>query len=350
MLVCALAGAIWIAAWQPDESAVQDAIARLDSDSLADRESAELALATMPGLRLASLERMARELVLSPEQVLRLRQVGRRLFDGRGLAGMGVQFAGFGPDGVQIQDTIEGFEAAIKLRPLDIIQTVQGKRVSTQDDLRWEILSREPGEVLRLGVLRDGQSLTIDVALGLFEDLPNAQRPTSTDLARAFAERWERNVGDPLLDREPIGIGISVEDWAKVEAGSAEGDASLEPWPLTRDSGSRIIGFGGQARTFLSSHIALRESALLVEELSGSREHSSTIAEVVDRIRSLSRQRAVVEQRAQTLERHADTTANPDQREQFRQMRNAALQELVQIDLQLDAMREVLRQLRDDGR
>lgn len=342
-----LCGSMACAASAPPDASVRQLVGKLNSDQLAEREAAKVELSTARTLSLPDVEAMARSDELSPEQRLRLRQVARGLFRNQKLPGMGVQFGQVGAAGVGIQAVIEGFPAAKSLRPLDAIFSVNGQVMSTQDDLRWTILSYEPGDTLELGVLRDGVTQMVSVELGSFDALPNAIPPDDLDRARAFAIRWDRTVGSAPAPDGVIGDGLSVDRWAEVQAGGTSGNN--KSWPLTRESASRMIGFGGQPRASLAVQQAFTQPAF-IPEMSGSREYTSTVADVVDQIRSLSRQRAVVDQRAQTLEKHADATANPDQRDQFRSMRDQALQELVQIDQQLDAMREVLRQLRETGR
>lgn len=331
---------------QPAED-FQEIVARLNSDQLAEREAARTDLMLDRKVQLADVESLARSDGISPEQRLRLRQVARGVFRNHQLPGMGVQFGQVGAAGVGIQAVIEGFPAAASLRPLDSILSVNGEAMFSQDDLRWTILSYEPGDTLELGVLRDGVTQVISVTLGSFDDLPNAIPPDDLDRARAFSIRWDRSVGASRAPDGVIGAGLSVDRWAEAQSGGKPGEA--KSWPLTRESASRVIGFGGQPRASLAVQQAFTQPAF-IPELAGSREYTSTLADVVDQIRSLSRQRTVVDQRAQTLEKHADATANPDQRDQFRSMRDQALQELVQIDQQLDVLRELLRQMRETGR
>lgn len=334
---------------QPGSDALEALLEQMDSPTLVDRETAEREMSALPGITLGQVERLARADGLSPEQVFRLRQVGRRLFDLRPLAGMGVQFQGFSDEGVIIADTIKGFPARDVLEPLDTIQVLNGRKMRTQDDLRWAILSRDPGDVLSLVVKRADKTLEVEVRLGRFDDLPNAQKPSAVDLAYAFGKRWSRVVGEPLVEMDSIGRAITVEQWARVEAGQL-GD-NLDPmWPLTRDSASRILAFGGLPRSALSIRQALADFSGPMMAGDPARERVSTIAQLVDQMRSLSRQRIVVDQRAQTLARHADMVTDEARREQLKGMRNAALQELLSIDAQLAALREGLRQIREDGR
>jgi PDZ domain-containing protein len=334
---------------QPGFETLDALLEAMNSERLAERESAEREIAALPGITLGQVERLARSDGLTPEQVYRLRQVGRRLFDMRPLAGMGVQFQGFSDDGVVIANTIEGFPARDVLEPLDSIQVLNGRRMRTQDDLRWAILSRDPGDLLALVVKRGDKTLEVEVRLGRFDDLPNAQRPNKVDLAYAFGERWSRGVGEPLVEMDSIGGDITVERWARVEAGAADDDRAAI-WPLTRESASRILAFGGLPRSGLAIRQALADFSGPVVSRDRSRARVSTIAQLVDQMRSLNRQRIVVDQRAQTLERHADMVTDEARREQLKGMRNTALQEIIVIDAQLAALREGLRQIREDGR
>ncbi len=335
---------------QPGSEAIESLLEAMNSDKLSVRETAERELAALPGITLGQIERIARSDGLTPEQAYRLRQVGRRLFDLRPLAGMGVQFQeGPSDEGVVITNTIVGFPARDVLEPLDVIQALNGQPMRTQNDLRWAILSRDPGDVLSLVVKRGDKILEVEVRLGRFGDLPNAQRLDKAAMAYAFGERWSRGVGEPLVDMTSIGSGITIEQWAQVEAGAADDDLAAM-WPLTREAASRILAFGGLPRSGLAIRQALADFSAPLVAGDRSRERVSTIAQLVDQMRSLNRQRIVVDQRAQTLERHADMVTDEARREQLKEMRNTALQEIISIDAQLAALREGLRAIREDGR
>jgi hypothetical protein len=343
---CALTMA---AAAQPSDATLHQLLVKMDGAGLAEREEAERAFASVPGVTLEHLERLARGGELSPEQEFRLRQAARRIFELKPMAGMGVQFQGFSDSGVVIGQTIEGFPAHDVLRPGDMVVGCNGRRMRTQDELRWTILSCDPDEVLSLEIERGGQPVEVEVRLGSFDDLPNAQLPTPLDLSNAFGLRWGRAVQSPLEKLVPIGAGVSVDDWARVEAGeSAEGRPPQ--WPLTRDSAARMVAFGGRPRSALSIRQALADFSGPMDAGDPLRERVTTIADIVDQIRALSRQRIVVDQRAQTLERHADMVVDPARKQQLVDMRAATLQEIVNIDAQLSALREALRIIREDGR
>lgn len=334
---------------QPSGGTLEQLLTQMDGARLAEREAAERSLAAIPGLSLAQIETLARGEGLSPEQVFRLRQAGRRLFELKPMAGMGVQFEGFSNAGVIIGQTIEGFHAHEVLEPFDTIVICNNERMRTQDDLRWSILSRDPGETLTLEIRRGVQTLHVDVRLGGFDELPNAQRPTRSDYANAFAARWKRAVDDPIERMAPIGGETTVEEWARIEAGEM-GEEGRPQWPLTRDAAPRMVAFGGRPRSALSIRQALADFSGPMISGDPAREEVSAVAEIVDQMRALSRQRIVVDQRAQTLERHADMVADPARQEQLVEMRNAALQEIINLDAELAALREALRVIREQGR
>ena len=63
------------------------------------------------------------------------------------------------------------------LRPYDVIVDVDGRRVLTNEELIRDISARQPGTVVRLGIVRDGHRQNVQVKL--------AERPTRDDEARA---------------------------------------------------------------------------------------------------------------------------------------------------------------------
>ncbi|MBA3716667.1 MAG: PDZ domain-containing protein [Actinobacteria bacterium] len=66
-------------------------------------------------------------------------------------------------NGAQIADVVPGTPAVGKLKPTDVIVSVDGNRVRTPDDLRRLIRMHRPGEIVSLGV-RDAKGLrTVDI-------------------------------------------------------------------------------------------------------------------------------------------------------------------------------------------
>ncbi|HSK23441.1 MAG TPA: trypsin-like peptidase domain-containing protein [Egicoccus sp.] len=71
------------------------------------------------------------------------------------------------PRGALVDSVQEGTGAdEAGMRPGDIIVSVDGEPLATMSELVAEVRRRQPGETLELGVVRDGEELTIEVTLG----------------------------------------------------------------------------------------------------------------------------------------------------------------------------------------
>ncbi|MFA9429843.1 trypsin-like peptidase domain-containing protein [Egicoccus sp. AB-alg2] len=71
------------------------------------------------------------------------------------------------PRGALVDSVQDGTGAAeAGMRPGDIIVEVDGEPLATMSELVAEVRRRQPGEVVQLGVVRDGEELTVDVTLG----------------------------------------------------------------------------------------------------------------------------------------------------------------------------------------
>jgi hypothetical protein len=91
-------------------------------------------------------------------------QLRRQLPDGRGLL---------------VKRLLPGSPAErAGLRPLDIIAATDGQPVGRPDELKERILRRKPAELLKMNVIREGESQTLDVSLG--------ERTVSTLISRHF--------------------------------------------------------------------------------------------------------------------------------------------------------------------
>ncbi len=317
-------------------------LAALDAPVWAQRDEAMRRMLEDRTAKLEDLEQLSRSGELSPEQEIRVRQVARRSFEMRRLAGLGVQFSGFGPQGVVIGQTIEGFDAANHLVPGDMVQAANGQTMHTQDELRWTILSLDPGQEIEMRVLRGGSVVTLRVLLGAFADLPDAQRPSQTDLAYAFYKRWQRRALPP--PRMPVGAEISIEDWARVEAAGVGEDR----WPMTRENASRMVGLGGQPRSSTILRVGGHDMGQAgFFERDPERTRITEVAAIVDRTRALMLQRTLLEERAVNFERHADLAGDPERKQQLIELRNQTLAEVIRVDTELAQLRVVLQQLRE---
>ncbi|MDX2148227.1 MAG: PDZ domain-containing protein [Planctomycetota bacterium] len=156
-------------------SELSEAIAKLDSPRLDDREAAS---ALLSGVRLSVAEAISLAIApdRSPEQRERLWQVARKRFDAvdeDDRAALGVSFATALDETapVRIGGALAEFDCARTLRPNDEIRTIDGEPVFTNLEFRCQILSRDPGDVVRLGVQRQGVVAEFDVTLGSFGQL-----------------------------------------------------------------------------------------------------------------------------------------------------------------------------------
>jgi serine protease Do len=93
-------------------------------------------------------------------------------------------------DGVVVQ-TIEPDGPAYKsdLRPTDVITAVDGKTVSTPQDLRGEVRGKKIGQPLTLDVMRNGKSMQVKIKPAEWVETPNP-----VELARNNSPRQEDRV------------------------------------------------------------------------------------------------------------------------------------------------------------
>lgn len=158
-----------------DAAALESLVAKLDDPSLMQREQAMSALRKLPGITLRAIEQYLRRPSLSGEQRVRLAQVGQSVFAKEPRAALGVSFMqGMldDEDGhVQVDTPTAGWDSARVLRPLDVIRTIDGVRVRSRLDARAAIISHDPGDIIPIDILRNGQPGTVRVRLGNFADL-----------------------------------------------------------------------------------------------------------------------------------------------------------------------------------
>lgn len=155
-------------------------------------------------------------------------------------------------DGALVQDVTPGSPGArAGLRPYDLIVSVDGEAVKTNDSLIREIATRTPGTVARLEYLRDGRPREVQVKL--------AERPTRTAELPPPAERSGQRIGPGELGLALIEIdgtnvhrfdvpqdtrGLLVQSVeplsAAYEAGIERGQVILE---INRQAVETVVGF-----------------------------------------------------------------------------------------------------------
>ncbi|RMH25791.1 MAG: hypothetical protein D6693_08450 [Planctomycetota bacterium] len=223
---------------QPDAasraSEVRRLVDQLGADTFSSREAATRALAEMR-VGPADLSAAGVEIAsLSAEQRARLESALFEQFASTSRAGLGVQFDGAFASGVRLSRVIPEFPAAAVLMPGDVVERADGAPltltgVGTQPwlPLRYRILSHDPGETMPMVIRRGGRRLTVDVPLGRYEDLGNAQPVSDRDLAAAWSYRLQR-------------MGLTLRDAGRLAATpTADGQSVWVPMPNADQTGLR---------------------------------------------------------------------------------------------------------------
>lgn len=181
-----------------DQADVRTLIRDLGADTLAAREEATQRLAeieiSLPALRTMGVDFES----LSAEQRSRLDHVLLERFKRTPRAGLGVQYDPQFFQGVRLATVVDGFPASAVLQAGDIVSRVEGVDLNTfmsqeaWQALRHQILSFHPGETMDMVIRRGGQTLRVQVPLGSYADLGNAQPLTENDYAAAWSVRRHR--------------------------------------------------------------------------------------------------------------------------------------------------------------
>lgn len=70
------------------------------------------------------------------------------------------------PTKIIVHDAVDGSAAAGKLTPGDVLQTIDGTEVTEPSEVQRIVREHAPGDTLRIGVARDGQTREITLPLG----------------------------------------------------------------------------------------------------------------------------------------------------------------------------------------
>jgi len=134
------------------------------------------------------------------------------------------------------------------LQPGDVIQAVNGTKVTSPKDLALNVANIQPGEQAHLSVLRDGQTRPVDVKVGT---LPNEQ--TASNDTQGTAER-PAQIGLALGPLSPdMRDQLNVPDGTKgavvqgVQPGSPAETAGLQPGDVIVGVGSRPVSSPAEA-------------------------------------------------------------------------------------------------------
>lgn len=208
-------------------------VERLDHAEWDVRERAELELAEFDSIPYVLIEQELLSPGISPERAARLERVASSAYRREPLGGLGVQFGGPVSRGVAIQRVIDNgrFPAAGVLQDGDIFTHVSGlpllragdNALDGQERLRAEILSRSPGDLMPVTVLRNGEPVDLDVPLGSFGDLDGARVPGAQVMLPAVRLRLAR-----LRGERAGGVRIDQDAWRQAVFGGADPVAIVE--------------------------------------------------------------------------------------------------------------------------
>ncbi len=198
-------------------------VADLNLDDLAARDAAGVEIVSDPRMGLSLLEKfLARAgesgASFTPEQNERLTRLAVGMFRGEPRGAMGVSFAGFdAAEGVEIQSTVEGFDARRVLRAGDVVRTMDGMPVRFNQDARAIILSHDPGDALTMEIVRGGEVQVVTMVLGAFTELRNAAEPNDLVLAAAWELRCARRAGARAKPATPaLDSGLDAARWSEL--------------------------------------------------------------------------------------------------------------------------------------
>lgn len=170
--------------------------------------------------------------------------------------GLGLEEA----QGIVVGSVQEGTPAAeAGLQEGDVIKTLNGKKIENYSKFRTSIATREPGTEIKLGIVRDGESMTINVTLG---ELPSEQTASNTqepdkDLEEQLGFRAQ-NLTPDLAERlglQPSQDGVVVTAISRgsnaYRQGLREGDVITS---VSRNEVSNISEFNAEINTIIESN------------------------------------------------------------------------------------------------
>jgi len=283
---------------------VRDLVEQLDRPAWLERDLATIELGQLhPDIGLADLEVFISDPDLSFEQRARLMDAALDRYLAHPKGALGVQFGTIRVGAIEVQPIGEDprFPATALLNPGDAIAMVDGKIVDGSFDLRAQIVSREPGQVMATTIIRNQRLLDVELELGSFDTLTGAARMDLALARAALALRWQRR-GIQTPPDQIVGERITLEDWiAAAFPEGAEPDASspdrrLQMGVIADNALAYEPNHAGRTRGVdpWRSPDALRRSAV-----------AGTLEEIREDLRELE-----AEQRL--LQRRADDTGDPD--------------------------------------
>jgi len=214
-LICSLAALACACSVSHAQDKTRALIDQLDSESWQERDLALVDLIDSDQLiTLSDLESQIGNPNLSSEQRARLNLACLTRFASHPKGGLGVSFGDPRPNGVEVVPIANDprFPASAMLVPGDAIIQVGDASVTTATNLRAHILSREPGDLLPVTILRGVHTLEMQLPLGAFTQLAGAARLDPIVAQRALELRWDR-LGIAYIKTSTNGSSINEDQW-----------------------------------------------------------------------------------------------------------------------------------------
>lgn len=223
-----------------------DLVSDLSSPDFHTRELATVRIRDDKSIRLADIERILTERELPLEAHSRLLTIARERFSTSPRAAMGVQFdLTTLRDRIVIDNTFEPFDCHRVLEPGDIIIEADGiplQSGAARPLIQGLIISRDPGDTMKLVVRRGREKLNLEVKLGDFRELRN----NSLDELRLY-RAWKTRSLAYSRQAAPVKTPVHVDAWP--DAMEASRQLPLQQMRAQSHSPNMAVHAGGRART-----------------------------------------------------------------------------------------------------
>lgn len=212
-------------------------VARLASDDAAVRLAASEELAARGDVSLRDLEALIVDARTPAEARARLVAAARQRFFGSPRAAMGILRGNELVRGVMVESVREEFPASRVLLAGDRIESIEGHRIDSFETFRAHLISRDPGDVVRVGLVRNGQPMMVRVELGMYGG--GAGLWTDLDevtLETAWVVRtstWPRGEGEAIVVRLAGPSGVSGDEVPTFQEPVQLPDGTFEPFSVT---------------------------------------------------------------------------------------------------------------------
>ncbi len=225
---------------------LEQLIADLASQDFHARELATVRIRDDKAIRLADIERILSTAQLPLEAHSRLLTIARDRFISSPRAAMGVQFDLMTlRDRIVIEDTFPPFACHKLLEPGDIVIEADGIPLTGSAGrplIQGMIISRDPGDTMKLVVRRGKEKLTFDVKLGDFRELRN----NTLDEARLY-RAWRTRSRTYTRAEMPIKTPVHPDAWP--DALEASRMRQMQQIKVQPSSPSIVVHAGGRARS-----------------------------------------------------------------------------------------------------